>query len=353
MKHFYALLLFVSSTVLSYAQECPGGGLDFTQAVMFDAAWIYGCSTGTSCNGGVDFDNRAGCQPTTAMDACAPVPSCGNNLYQGSNVWFKFYAYQTDVLLSCFQNTSLVIGIQAFSGGPSCGSLTEIGCAVATGPSSGVQLSLSGLLPGVPYYFRIFGNAKPASQRTGLYCFCGTTGLTNILLPVVLTSFKGKALNKKVELSWTSSSETNNMYYEVEYSVDGKSFSKITSMSGQGTSAITHSYKYIDGAAIKGNNFYRLKFVSNTGQAQYSEVINVKLDVSKSFQAYFSIDEQQIKIISDRSLDAALYNASGLLIKSIKVDAGLHTMSTNGIPAGVYFIRNNSDNEIQKLYITH
>src|SRR5690349_8269093 len=112
------------------AQLCPGGGVDFNSAVTFDPAWIYGCNTGTSCNGGVSLSNRVACQPTAALDACAPAPSCGNIVTNASNVWFKFYAAGPTALISCFQNSSFVIGIQAFSGGPACGSLTELGCAL-------------------------------------------------------------------------------------------------------------------------------------------------------------------------------------------------------------------------------
>jgi len=138
------------------------------------------------------------------MDACAPAPSCGNVPNNASDIWFKFYASSATAHISCFQNTSLVIGVQAFSGGPVCGSLSEIGCALAGGPSSGVQLNLSGLSPGVLYYFRIFGSANPVSQRTGLYCFCGSTGLgIFLILPVRLTDFSGLSTANKINISWT------------------------------------------------------------------------------------------------------------------------------------------------------
>src|SRR5882757_308461 len=195
------LLVYLIVCVLtppSLAQLCPGGGTSFASAVTFDPSWIYGCNTGTSCNGGISFDNRVACQPTTAMDACAPNPSCGTPSHDASNVWFKFFPTGTSATISCFQNTSLVIGIQAFSGS-SCGALAEMGCALSGGPSSGVQLSLTGLSPGTLYYFRIFGSAGPVSQRTGVYCFCGTTGLNGILLSNGIEGFSGQAAGNGIE----------------------------------------------------------------------------------------------------------------------------------------------------------
>src|SRR5688500_17474388 len=182
---------------------CPGGAVNFASGpVTFDPAWIYGCNTGTSCNGGVNFDNRFSCQPTTAMDACAPAPTCGTAANNGSNIWFKFYASASTVTISCFQNTSFVIGVQAFSGEATCGSLTQIGCAIAGGPSSGVNLTISGLTVGELYYYRIFGSSVPISQRTGIYCFCGTTGLDNYILASGLNSFKGNSGEHSIKLMW-------------------------------------------------------------------------------------------------------------------------------------------------------
>ncbi len=58
MKNLILYTLFFNISLMAEAQLCPGGGTDFSNAVTFDPSWIYGCNTGTSCNGGVHFDNR-------------------------------------------------------------------------------------------------------------------------------------------------------------------------------------------------------------------------------------------------------------------------------------------------------
>jgi hypothetical protein len=255
-------LVFITCVLFALpvsAQVCPGGGVNFSSAVMFDPAWIYGCNTGTSCNGGVAFDNRASCQPTTALDACAPAPSCGTAGNNGSNIWFKFLPLSSTATISCFQNTSLVLGIQAFKGVLTCGSLTEIGCAISGGPSSGVQLNLSGLIPGQLYYYRIFGSSGPPSQRTGLYCFCGTTGITDVLLPVFLMDFTVSSPGDKVNLEWKVTGDASNKQFEIERSSDGSNFISIASINGYASTAASQTYQYTDGSATPGLNFYRLK----------------------------------------------------------------------------------------------
>lgn len=215
MKRLSSILTVITLllTTGTTAQLCPGGGLDFYSAVAFDPGWVYGCNTGTSCNGGVHFDNRLSCQPTTALDACAPAPTCSNSAYNSSNIWFTFYPSASSVTLSAFQNTSFVVGLQAFSGSNTCASLNEIGCALAGGPSSGVNLILNGLTVGEKYYFRVYGSASSASQRTGIYCFCGTSGVEAVILPKQITSFTGTTSGKNILLKWNMAPDESDVSF--------------------------------------------------------------------------------------------------------------------------------------------
>lgn len=329
---------------------CPGGGVNFSSAVMFDPVWIYGCNTGTSCNGGVAFDNRSSCQPTTALDACAPAPSCGT-AGNGSNIWFKFLPLSTTATISCFQNTSLVLGIQAFKGGLTCGSLVEIGCALAGGPSSGVQLNLSGLIPGQLYYYRIFGSSTPPSQRTGLYCFCGTTGLTDVLLPVFLMNFNATASGDKVNLEWTVSGDASNKQFEVERSNDGNKFTSIATINGFASAAATQTYQYTDGSATPGQNFYRLKLPSGTGHANYSSIA----PVNAAGQNTIRIDNtngDRILITVPQACTIMISNAAGQTIQAIALKTGLNTISAEKFPSGIYFLHCAELNLVKRFYVS-
>jgi hypothetical protein len=332
------------------AQLCPGGGIDFLSAVSFDPAWIYGCNTGTSCNGGVALDNRLTCLPITLLDICAPPPSC-SMAPNASNVWFKFFPMAATATISCFQNTSLVLGIQVLSGGPLCGTLTQIGCGVSAGPSSGVQVNLTGLIPGNLYYFRIFGSATPVSQRTGLYCFCGTTGLSNVILPVVTKDFKGVVAGNKIRLSWTTTYEKDNRYFELERSNDGNNFTSLSRISSSGPSMTEHNYQYTDDNAASGNNYYRLKQVDGNGKYTYSDVILVKSVVVKSFTVLTDPVMRSLKITVAANTNLAIYNANGMLQQNLYLQAGTHTISTAQFAPGIYVVRAKENNEVKKFYV--
>jgi hypothetical protein len=100
-------------------------------------------------------------------------------------------------------------------------------------------------------------------------------------LPVTLTTFDATTVGNETHLAWTTVSETNNEYFGVERSFDGKSFSSIGRVAGHGSTTSVNSYTYTDaGVATKatGTVYYRLQQVDQDGTATYSPVRVVALD---------------------------------------------------------------------------
>ena len=105
-------------------------------------------------------------------------------------------------------------------------------------------------------------------------------------LAITLGHFAAKAKGCETELVWTTLSETNNSYFAVERSRDGKNFEvigKVESKVNNSTEAV--SYHYTDNAPLKGQNFYRLTQYDFDGKSTSSaiEKVNIScqaLDVS-------------------------------------------------------------------------
>jgi hypothetical protein len=346
-----ALLIPVFFVNILNAQLCPGGGTDFASSVTFSDAWITGCLTGSSCNGGIEFDNRAACEPTTAIDACAPAPSCTNNAQDGSDIWFNFYALANTAIINVIQNVSFIACIQAFSGGPTCGSLTEIGCVKAGGPSSGVVLNLSGLTVGTQYYFRVFGSANPVSQRTGTFCFCGSAGLGSLVLPVSLSSFKATTNNNNVVLNWTTVSETNNRYFEIEHSSDGIQFNYLDRVAGRGTTTIPFSYTYTHRFVSAGIHYYRLKQIDIDGRFTYSIFVSATIKKSGLLDFYPVPASDKLIIQSGEAMQVMLVNSSGQVLKYIWLKAGRNDLQVSSMPPGMYILRNKEHDASWKFSI--
>lgn len=106
-----------------------------------------------------------------------------------------------------------------------------------------------------------------------------TLGTKNNLLsplPIELLDFSAILNNKKVDLTWTTMSETNNSHFEIERSKDGIEFEKITSVKGANNSSSIINYLEIDYNPLPGISYYRLKQVDYLGSFSYSKIATVK-----------------------------------------------------------------------------
>lgn len=88
------------------------------------------------------------------------------------------------------------------------------------------------------------------------------------VLPVGLTSFTGKKANNGVELKWQTASELNNNYFEVLRSENGKDFTSIGTIKGNGTSQDIRNYNFTDVNPVSGANYYQLKQTDFDGTAK-------------------------------------------------------------------------------------
>ncbi|MBK8828782.1 MAG: hypothetical protein IPO26_19470, partial [Saprospiraceae bacterium] len=59
--------------------------------------------------------------------------------------------------------------------------------------------------------------------------------LSNSPSPILMKEFMASALGSTTHISWTTASETNNAYFTVERSGDGKDFNEIGVLPGAGT----------------------------------------------------------------------------------------------------------------------
>jgi len=101
------------------------------------------------------------------------------------------------------------------------------------------------------------------------------------VLPVELISFSAKAGKENVVLTWTTASEKNNDYFEVERSVDGRTFNYLETIKGAGTTTLARHYQTNDNNPINGINYYRLKQVDFDGTSTYSDIVTVEIKSEK------------------------------------------------------------------------
>ena len=176
-----------------------------------------------------------------------------------------------------------------------------------------------------------------------------TPGLT---MPVELASFTAAVSEKGITLSWITASETNNLGFEIQRSLDEKTFQKVGFVKGNGTSTKSHAYSFVDESAHGNTYYYRLKQVDLDGTFELSKILTVngaiplryalEQNYPNPFNPRTSITFQLKK---DGKVTLKIYNAVGqcaaTLVDGKKMKAGSHNISWNAanFPSGLYFYK--------------
>jgi Secretion system C-terminal sorting domain len=126
------------------------------------------------------------------------------------------------------------------------------------------------------------GAVDPRIQRTGLTAanmsntfYVGTTNLSTPL-PITLSEFNASLSKEGVDLSWTTLSEENADFFEVEKSINGYDFNKIGKIVAHGNSISRNDYYFLDQNANFSRAYYRLKNVDVGGVFTHSNIISVE-----------------------------------------------------------------------------
>ncbi len=97
------------------------------------------------------------------------------------------------------------------------------------------------------------------------------------LVPVELSSFTATAGQSQVTLNWVTSSETNNMGFDIERKSlsNNNGWHKIGFVTGNGNSSESLSYNFVDSEPLSGTSLYRLKQLDYDGSFRVFESVSV------------------------------------------------------------------------------
>lgn len=93
-------------------------------------------------------------------------------------------------------------------------------------------------------------------------------------LPVTLTAFTVRAEGVIAWLQWSTAKETNSDRFEIERSLNGKSWEKLGEVLSHRESKILERYEFWDRNPKNGNNLYRLRMVDSDETFAYSAIRN-------------------------------------------------------------------------------
>ena len=125
----------------------------------------------------------------------------------------------------------------------------------------------------------IAGTNAPASlSPITLASTSGSNVLSNGTLPVDLLEFTASTDNGQVGLNWSTASEINNDYFEIQRSEGGSDWEVIGKVDGNGTTNEMTNYSYVDKQPFFGKSYYRLQQFDFDGQFEYSPVVSVEIE---------------------------------------------------------------------------
>ena len=195
---------------------------------------------------------------------------------------------------------------------------------------------------------------------SGFYIF---TSLINTPLPVNLLSFSGRNNGNVNLLDWSTSSEQNSSYFDIERSTDGTRFMKAGRVSAAGNSSVTRQYNFNDdiSSVNTGLYYYRLKQVDLSGQEKYSPVVIIKQN-SKGFNAAASpnpfTDHLRIQVESDKKENAVIMltqlDGKRIRIQNASINKGSNVIwldELDNLPGGVYLLHINTGSEKRTLKV--
>lgn len=165
-------------------------------------------------------------------------------------------------------------------------------------------------------------------------------------LPIELLNFTGKNLDNGGHLlNWSTASEQNADYFEVEFSADGQRFETLDKVSATGTSITQQDYSFTHAIPQPGLTFYRLKMVDWDESFSYSNIIQLETSRRNEGLVIFpnpGKGQYQLELGSNLSqVNFQVFNAVGQIIRQGQWDPRDATLSLDlsDVANGVYLVR--------------
>lgn len=194
--------------------------------------------------------------------------------------------------------------------------------------------------PYTSFDYKGAGYSVVSESRTLLYPSIIGIITGNTSLPVKLIAFEGKKTASGNLLSWATSQEKDNQYFELEKSKDGVNFSAIKRIAGAMNTSAQTNYSYWDTNPSPIINYYRLKQVDVNGKYTYSAPLAIDNKLNSDGLKLYPNPGNGIFTLLNMSLALGttikVYNAMGNLVKSVE---NSNTIDISKEKAGLYFIQ--------------
>lgn len=247
--------------------------------------------------------------------------------------------------ISTFDATSATMGGEVTDDG--CAAVSESGVVYNTSGSPTVadtkvsvgsgmgtySQSITGLTESTQYYIRSY-----AINSEGTSYGSQQTFTTSAALPVEIISFEGRYADQSVQLSWETSSESQNKGYHIRRRV-GAEWEKVGFVEGKGTHQGLRTYQYLDEVNVHDEKlYYQLAQEDMDGSLHYSRVVAIFRDLASEIVLFPNPAKEILQISSsDQDLKQfQLYDLQGRLVWQESLAAREAVIDLKRFPKGYY-----------------
>jgi len=163
-------------------------------------------------------------------------------------------------------------------------------------------------------------------------------------LPVKLISFNAiRGEGSTALLEWATTEEINSAQFDVEHSLNGKTWNVISTIAAKGESKDLAKYSYTHSKVSNGENLYRLKMIDLDGTFAYSRIQSLEFSVAPQLSVYPNPAANVIKVQMpgvtnwDEIKDVNIYDLNGKAVyKASKLVGG--EINVSKMNAGAYVV---------------
>ena len=171
------------------------------------------------------------------------------------------------------------------------------------------------------------------------------------VLPVTIANLKAKQNGSIIKVDWSSLTEINVSYYEIQHSINAHNFFTIGTVTANKNVAEQQNYSFIDLKPIQGNNYYRLKVIDKDGKINYSSIVSVNITNDKTVTLIYPNPAKDLLHLQTNGVTSfSLINQAGKILITTNIN-GTGDINIAGFAAGLYYLKNNNNDEVQKVII--
>ena len=165
------------------------------------------------------------------------------------------------------------------------------------------------------------------------------------IVPVLFSSYDVKCSDKGASLVWSTETEVNSSYFEIQKSINGNEWMGVAKVSSSGNSSSHKNYQYLD--LEGGKAFYRIRQVDIDGHDVYTAVKTTACNnraVSVTVYPTPAKNKVTVALNTDRNFktDLQILDASGRIVykQSAVINKGVNNiqMDVRTLAAGEYIL---------------